>query len=464
MKTLTEFLAPLLNQLGQKQVRENVAELSGKLVDNQTGQLWSLSEDTAEYTKYRRLLDGTLKTVVDTEKINTSLLNNSIDYFKDKEYIVVLHDGSDLRKPYSEKLENLDTVRDLSGKLITGYPTFNSVAMTLEGKHLRLLQTTPYSTKDKLYLSQGDISDYHAGQLLKARHLEVGSQLLSGNWYNHNTIVEAHAFAINEKIRSVNPDAIIIHVYDRGHDMASLFSYHTENDSFFIARAKLNRNSNELVVNEKGKEVAVKLVKQQFFNGEEKYYEKIRFKKSVYQNARGVFEWSDVEIKGHLYSVVKVRFYDRKGKMIFEHPMLLITNMKVDKQQLAELVFDLYMKRSKIEGVFKFCKQELGWERFRIKGYEGIKNLVSLVYFIAGYFYEIQKELVTHPAAEWLAEVGNGKGKISSHYILKGLSQLYQFLEMLDRLTQCSEAKSFAQQASDTFFLNKNFSFDLADI
>ena len=48
MKTLAEFIAPLLSRLGQKQVRENIIDLTGKLIENQTGQLWSISEDKNE--------------------------------------------------------------------------------------------------------------------------------------------------------------------------------------------------------------------------------------------------------------------------------------------------------------------------------------------------------------------------------------------------------------------------------
>ena len=74
MKTLAEYIAPLLERLGQKQVRENVTTLSGKLIENQTGQLWSISEEGNEYNRNLSLLNGTLKTVVDVEKLNISLL------------------------------------------------------------------------------------------------------------------------------------------------------------------------------------------------------------------------------------------------------------------------------------------------------------------------------------------------------------------------------------------------------
>jgi hypothetical protein len=145
MKTLSEYIALLLEQLGQKQVRENTENLSNKIIYNQTGQLWSLSEDKNEYNKNLRLLNGSLQTVVDVSKLNVSLLANSIDFLKDKVYIIVLHDGSDIRKPWSKKSENLDFVRDLEGKLIHGYPTFNSVAVDLKGRQAKIIK------KDFLY-------------------------------------------------------------------------------------------------------------------------------------------------------------------------------------------------------------------------------------------------------------------------------------------------------------------------
>lgn len=452
MKTLSEYISPLLAQLGQKQVRENTENLSNKIVNNQTGQLWSLSENKNEYNRNLRLLNGSLQTIVDVSKLNVSLLANSVDFLKDKVYIIVVHDGSDIRKPWSKELENLDIVRDLKGKLIHGYPTFNSVAIDLRGKQLRLLQSTPYSTKDKTYLSQTDINDYRAGKLLKARREQVKGLLQSGNWYNHNSIVNTHVDKINAQVRAVNPSAIIIHVYDRGHDSLALFQHHDRVDSFFLVRLKLNRNSNELCINEKGKEVAIKLSKQQFLEGHEKYYEKLRFKDKTYFRVKGVFEWSKLEIEGTVYSVIKVRFYTLEGKNIFDEPMLLLTNIEVYNEALTELMFEIYMKRVKIEGVFRFCKQELGWENFRIRDFEGIKNLIALVYFIAGYFYEVEHELVKHPAAQWLAKLGNGKGKVTPFYILKGIGGLAQFLDIQRMFQQAPEDKNLAQQAIDTFF------------
>ena len=117
------------------------------------------------------------------------------------------------------------------------------------------------------------------------------------------------------------------------------------------------------------------------------------------------------------------------------------------------------MKRSKIEGVFKFCKEKLGWENFRIRQFEGIKNLIGLVYFIAGYFHEVEKELIDHPAAQWLAQLGNGKGKVTPHYILIGLGKVANFLIIRELFNQSEKDKTLAQQAMDTFFTG-NFDFE----
>jgi hypothetical protein len=82
------------------------------------------------------------------------------------------------------------------------------------------------------------------------------------------------------------------------------------------------------------------------------------------------------------------------------------------------LVFEIYMTRSKIEGVFKFCKTTLGWETIQIPEFECIKNLLFLIFFVAGYFYEIEDQMTKDSTMIWHAEFGGGKGKISRIYIL----------------------------------------------
>ena len=66
----------------------------------------------------------------------------------------------------------------------------------------------------------------------------------------------------------------------------------------------------------------------------------------------------------------------------------------------------------------------LGWEEFRVRDFESIKTLLTLCYFVAGYFYEIESLLIQQDFIQFIAELGGGKGKITRYYILQGFSSL----------------------------------------
>ena len=422
---LSSYCEPLLAQLAQPQVKKNAKVLIEKIIGGKNSNIYSISTDKNEYTKNHRMLDGSLKTVLDSNKLNVSLLANATDYFKTKDYVVVLHDPSDIRKKYSKKSENLCKVQDLDKKLINGYRTLNSACVNIKGKELHLLGCTPYSTTDPNYLKVEELNLYHNNKLEdKKRCKEVKLALEQGNGYNLKTLVKNQTTKITQQIRASNPDTVIVDVYDRGFDDAEIFEHETDLGNLFVIRGKLNRNSDELILNSKGESKNVKLKNQQFFEGEEVFYQKMTLQSKTYQDAKGAFEWNQVEINEKTYSVVKIRFFTRDNQGIFKEPMLLITNMQVDDLTLAQLVFELYMKRAKIEGVFKFCKEVLGWEDNRIPGYEVVKNLLSLVYFIAGYFYEVEDELTKNETIQWIAQLGGGKGKVTRQFILQGLANL----------------------------------------
>ncbi|MBK8470890.1 MAG: hypothetical protein IPL33_01020 [Sphingobacteriales bacterium] len=64
---------------------------------------------------------------------------------------------------------------------------------------------------------------------------------------------------------------------------------------------------------------------------------------------------------------------------------------------------------------FKFCKDELQWRAPRVNDWLTTKHLLSLVYFVAGYFYEIKDDLVQDEGIQWLAKIANGKGKARTY-------------------------------------------------
>jgi hypothetical protein len=124
------------------------------------------------------------------------------------------------------------------------------------------------------------------------------------------------------------------------------------------------------------------------------------------------------------YSLVKIELYNREGKPLFKQPMLLVTNKPLVSSAQALRVYNIYRMRSKIEAVFKFLKDVLGWEYFSIQSFTAIKNLLTTCFFIAGYFYEIESVLTKNKMIEHIAYLGGGKGEVTRYYILEGFQVL----------------------------------------
>lgn len=114
--------------------------LFGAVVEHKTIKLWSIFKNRSDYVKMSRLLGlEEAKNILDDKKISAALLESGVAKLADKSELLILHDGSDIRKQYSSKLEELGKVRDLDGNIINGYSSFNSVAVDLHGKEVTLL-------------------------------------------------------------------------------------------------------------------------------------------------------------------------------------------------------------------------------------------------------------------------------------------------------------------------------------
>ena len=81
-------------------------------------------------------LDDQAKNVLNDQQINNALFENGVTRLADKDELLVIHDGSDIRKVHSRKLDDLGKVRDVTGKIINGYSSFNSIAVDLNGKDI----------------------------------------------------------------------------------------------------------------------------------------------------------------------------------------------------------------------------------------------------------------------------------------------------------------------------------------
>lgn len=369
----------------------------------QSCQIWTLAADKAEYERFVTLLSNDKsRNTINQEVFNELLRSRSLEKIKGEPSATVIHDPCAIRKAYSQKMEKLDQVRDLDGSIINGYRTFNSVL--LHGSKLSLLGCRPYSQKESSAIDE----DKHLS------NKEVSFQEIR---------------LISETLKADFAERRITHLFDREADDAAYFDLiDRELNDLFIFRLKTNRNSDVAYWDEqKGKERKVKLHLKHFAEQVEYTFQKFIYKGKCYQQVRAHISWERNYVgKGH-YNIVRVKLFDRKGKALFAKPMVLITNYEIADGQIALLLFQKYLKRGKIEGVFKFLKNELGWEHFQIRNFQAIKNILLLGFFVGAYFCEREPELIDHPLVVIICQMAKSKGKVTKHFFMKGLVVLAHY-------------------------------------
>ena len=129
-----------------------------KVIEHKTIRLWSMSDNKAEFRKMRRLVSlDEAKNVIDNKQISEALIANGIMKLADKDELLILHDGSDIRKPYATDLESIGKVRALNGDIINGYNSFNTVAVDLHGKLVTPIAKEIYSNREENFVSQKNL-------------------------------------------------------------------------------------------------------------------------------------------------------------------------------------------------------------------------------------------------------------------------------------------------------------------
>lgn len=367
--------------------------------------IWTLSDDRREYERYSYLLEKPDGEGLSATNLNEQLLSRAVPVLRARHSTVIVHDQSDIRKEYSSQMEDLDLVKALDGSLVPGYRTFNSIAIA--NKNIHLLSCTPYSSQE---------GDYD-------------KTLSSEGSFSAKSILKGQLKSISEAFKSRNPDMVLIHLIDRGEDDNDVFDFiDNELEDKFTIRLKLNRNSDvKAWSEEKGKEVPMKIAKKTFAHSFEQRYEVFSWKGKAFRNAKAVIGHERLYFGKNWFNVVRVQMYDSGGRKIFKDPMLLVSNMTISRHEGALRIFHLYLKRSKIEGVFKFLKAQLGWEEFQVRDLLAIKHIIILCYFIGAYFYELEPEITKNEYMQGICKLGGGKGKATRHFFLKGLEKIYHF-------------------------------------
>lgn len=211
----------------------------------------------------------------------------------------------------------------------------------------------------------------------------------------------------------------------------------------YIARGKKSRISD--VKDPQGK--SIKLIDAKFDNYGEKKFQKLHIAGQCIQDGKIVISWQQYSD----YNAVKIKVYNRTGQLVFDDGMLLLTNKVISSFEDADQIYLTYLKRAKIEYVFKFLKEGLGWEDIQIQDFKAIQKVLSLCFYVASYLYEIGEEKTYDDYAILLAEMGGGKGKVTRHFITQGIRDLLNHYR-IGRFLKAKEVSQAQQDAMCTAF------------
>ena len=398
-----------------------------RIVEYKRPNIYAISEDRNEYDRSKTLLDNSLKEVLDDKKVSQALQENSIEKFRDVKRVYIPSDHCDIRKKYSKEMENLGKVRDLDGNITNGFSTLASVFIDENKKDITLGEVTVFSNKEERFVSQEELKLYDKNKIEDKARVEKIKELIDKDEHINMTLsLMRQSKRVSETVKAANPNIKVCHIHDRFADMAEYFKHVDQvlKDEF-VVRGTKKRVSNQIKINpETGRTNKVKLIDAKFKHSHKEVIEKLRLKGKLYEQAQSIIEWDSIELEGEKYQVARVTLQKRDGTNIFTNPMLLITNIKVNSYIEAKEIYHIYLLRSKIEAVFKFLKDVLGWEEFQVRDWESIKNIIALCFFVGNYFYEIESTLIEHPTIEIICQLGNGKGVVSRFYFLQGLEKL----------------------------------------
>jgi hypothetical protein len=437
--TLSHYLQGLLTHFTDARIVRNITTLMQQMVEHTTIRLWSLATEKAEFVRHKRLVNGSLQAVLDEALVADALREIGSRELaqapEDTTLLVLLHDPCDIRKPYAAELECLGTVRALDGRPVPGYQTFNTVVLDEHGHTPQPLDVTVYSngdphyvTEDELALEQRVQTTSSATSPLSPERLgEIRQFLKEDSYINLYRVTSAQLTRVSRHLQHQTPRRPRCHIMDRQFDGGRYVRLiDQELHDFFVLRLKSSRTI-------PGLKVAGSVSVQDVPCPDMAAYpiSTIRLHHHTYQNVTCYVEWRPFELDGQVYTMVRITLVDRHHHLIFDDPMILLTNLPVTGREDACRVYHLYLLRAKIEGVFRFCKTVLGWEEAQVRDYASIRRLLALAFYLAGFFYASDSTVIDNPVIALICQLGGGKGTVTRYFFLKGLQFLLIYRRVL---------------------------------
>ena len=305
------------------------------ITSSRSSYLSDIARSLKENNKLKNTIDRLSHNLMYLDEDEKQIMETNHDkelmsYLKDG-YVAVLNDNSDINKEYSNKLEELCTVRDASSKqekYVNGYMVCEYVALTEKTQTPVSLYSKIYSTTSDSFMSEND-------ETMKGEDI------------------------VNKKLKGTGK--IPIYVRDRGYDANEIFKKDIDEENKFVTRLEGNRyllfKDKKKIVTDAVKNRKGKIVTKLMYHGENKecYISYTKVKLPVRKNKE--------------LTLVTIHGLSSDGI-----PMMLLTNLVVNCKEDAEYIVRLFFLRWRIEEYFKAKKQEFKWEDSLLRTLKSMNN------------------------------------------------------------------------------------------
>jgi hypothetical protein len=399
-------------KLGDKRLEKRMHLLLTQILTNLSNMIHSNVENK-EYQANSRLVNSD---ICFDEQVNSCMEKNAELRLKEStdSCIYLPFDGSEIRKSCTKKSEKLAKVRSLDGKTVKGYHSYTTLAVSEHSHRIMLLNHKVYS----------EVEDNHLSKFVEYDALLASSSNI---------------------IKTANSKLVRKFILDREFDSARLFESMDLRGDKFIIRSKNNRNYQEkretMNFNNPIKELKVKGHIYKNFNLNLKV-EKVMLVDKYIKLGK--------EISYSTYTIITATS-TKDGNPIFKSKpdeiFSIITNQEILTQEEAMSCYLAYFLRWKIETVFKFLKDTLGLEDFRVRSLKAIKNIIALTFLAGSYLIDLGKfegepdEFIIELAILGNAPTVKGKLQVTLFYVSQGISNLLTYTRVKSRYEKLSKSK-----------------------
>lgn len=290
---------------------------------------------------------------------------------------LVIHDMSDIAKPFAEKLDGLSTIHDGStGNLVHGYVFCMSIGVGRKPWDIHPIAATLLNPLAEDFTSQND------------------------SWKDQCTRINAAGIGRD-----------ILHVYDRGFDDEKSFHFLDGESTAWMIRLKERRT-----VTFRGEEhllsaVAETILSERTLRDGDCLYAKTDIGITLTHDGRG--EEIPPEVRMYAFVAVKREKYQK--------PLLLLLNGRVHNLREAVKLYSDYLDRWEVEDCIRFGKQSLKTEQMQLRSFERLQHFLHLQILLWDFLLREYDKNVRPPGAdlrEILLRSIKGDTRIVSPYLL----------------------------------------------